>query len=100
MKRHFNKRFFFQRFFFIIAVIAFISLVILLLWNWLMPSIFNLPEINYLQAFGILILSKILFLGIGRHDHRTYCRDREYWKKRFEENKNPFSEKVSDTGDL
>ncbi len=99
MKRHFSKRFFFQRFFFIITVIAFISLIILLLWNWLMPSIFNLPDINYLQALGILILSKILFLGIGRHDHRDHCRDREYWKKRFEENKNPFSEKVGETND-
>jgi hypothetical protein len=55
------------------------------LWNWLMPAIFNLPEINYLQAVGILFLSKILFLGIGRHNHRDHIKDREYWKKKFED---------------
>ena len=32
-----------------------------LLWNWLMPQIFGLPQINLLEAFGILILCKILF---------------------------------------
>jgi len=32
-----------------------------LLWNWLMPSIFGLPEISLLEAFGLLILSGLLF---------------------------------------
>jgi len=61
-----------------------------------MPLIFRLPEISYFQAIGILILSKILFFGIGRHDHRDHCRDREYWKKRFDE-KNISSEKASES---
>jgi hypothetical protein len=94
MKRHFSKRFFFQKFFFVLLIIGAISAIIFLLWNWLMPVIFNLPQINYWQAIGILILSKILFLGLGKHDHRDRCRDREYWKKRFEE-QNPSSEKTA-----
>lgn len=32
-----------------------------LLWNWLMPEIFNLPEITFWQALGILILSSFIF---------------------------------------
>ncbi len=95
MKRHFSKKFFFQKLFFVLVFIAVISLVVLLLWNWLMPVIFSLPEINYWQAIGILILSKILFLGIGKHNHRDHWKDREYWKKRFEEDQNTFSEKAN-----
>lgn len=95
MKRHFSKRFFFQKLFFVLIIIAVISFIVLLLWNWLMPAIFNLPEINYLQAIGILILSKILFLGIGKHDHRNHWKDREYWKKKFDENQSSFSEKAN-----
>ena len=31
------------------------------LWNWLIPTIFNLPEITFWQALGINALSTILF---------------------------------------
>jgi magnesium-transporting ATPase (P-type) len=94
MEHHFNKkRFFFQKFFFVLIIVAAVSLIVFLLWNWLMPAIFNLPEINYLQAVGILILSKILFLGIGKHDHRNHFKDRDYWKKKFENHANLSSER-------
>ena len=33
------------------------------LWNWLMPLLFKLPAITFLQAIGLLVLSKILFGG-------------------------------------
>ncbi len=99
MKHHFNKRFFFQKFFFVLIIVAVISLVVFLLWNWLMPAIFQLPEINYWQAIGILILSKILFLGIGKHDHRNHFRDREYWKKKFEDIHNSQTGKVGESNE-
>lgn len=100
MKRHFSKKFFFQKLFFVLVIIALISLIVLLLWNWLMPAIFNLPEINYLQAIGILILSKILFLGIGKHNHRDHWKNREYWEKRFKENQSNTSEKTDINNNL
>jgi len=31
------------------------------LWNWLMPNIFQLPEITLGQALGLNMLSSILF---------------------------------------
>jgi hypothetical protein len=46
----------------IIGLFAFGSIV-MLLWNALMPKIFNLPLIDFWQALGILILAKILFGG-------------------------------------
>lgn len=33
------------------------------LWNWLIPSIFGLTTITWVQALGLLVLSKILFGG-------------------------------------
>ena len=50
--------------FFILIPIALVlagSLVVMLLWNWLMPVIFGIKTITYLQAGGLLVLSKILF---------------------------------------
>lgn len=41
------------------------GLIVQLLWNWLMPAIFRLPKINYWQAFGIIILGKLIFGSFG-----------------------------------
>ncbi len=35
--------------------------IVMLLWNWLMPDIFGLPTISYWQAWGLVLLSHILF---------------------------------------
>ena len=40
---------------------AVFSAIVMLLWNWLMPSLFGLSSINFLQAFGLLVLSRLLF---------------------------------------
>jgi len=45
------------------------------LWNWLMPVLFHLTTITYWQAFGIVILAKILFGchgAAGRHGRRFH----------------------------
>ena len=34
---------------------------LMLLWNWLMPVLFKLPEITLWQAIGLNLLSTILF---------------------------------------
>ncbi len=80
--------------------------LVMILWNWIMPAVFGLGVIGYWQAFGIVILAKLIFGGIGgprghrggnpfggrppgprgRDDWRLY---REFWeqegRKRFEE---------------
>lgn len=44
------------------------GLLVMLLWNWLMPDIFGLPRIDYWHAWGLLLLSHILFKSWGgRH---------------------------------
>ncbi len=38
-----------------------------LLWNWLMPGMFGFHEINFGQAFGMIILARLLFGARGMH---------------------------------
>lgn len=38
-----------------------IPLFFMLLWNWLMPSIFGLASIGYLKSIGLLSLSFMIF---------------------------------------
>ena len=43
------------------AVAALMSLPVMLLWDWLMPTIFGLKEITWFQAWGLLFLCGLLF---------------------------------------
>jgi hypothetical protein len=53
--------------------IAALGGLVMLLWNWLMPELFfGAKEITYLQALGLLVLSKILFGGFRGHE-RWHC---------------------------
>ena len=47
----------------VLGILIFIifSWLFSVLWNYLMPKIFNLPEINIYQAMGMIILTRILF---------------------------------------
>ena len=49
------------------------------LWNWLMPAIFGLKTIGYWQAFGLLLLSWLLF-GRFRGGHHWHGRR---WRRRM-----------------
>ena len=45
----------------IAIVIVLLGYPLMLLWNWLMPGLFKLPEITLWQAIGLNLLSTILF---------------------------------------
>ena len=49
-----------------ILFLAVMGAVTMLLWNWLVPSLFHGPELGFFQALGLLLLSKILLSGWGR----------------------------------
>ena len=44
---------------------AVISLPFWLLWNWLIPDIFGLPEITWLQSFGLWLFVFLLRNNLG-----------------------------------
>jgi hypothetical protein len=41
------------------------GLIVMLLWNWVMPDIFGLPRVDYWHAWGLLLLTHILFKSWG-----------------------------------
>jgi hypothetical protein len=47
--------------------------VVMLLWNWLAPALFELRLITFWQAIGLLALCRILFggFGLGGGGHRN-----------------------------
>src|SRR6266567_8287304 len=51
--------------------------VVMLLWNWLAPTLFGLRLITFWQAIGLLALCRILFGGFGLGGgHRSGSRRR------------------------
>lgn len=42
------------------------------LWNWLVPQLFGWRQITFWQAFGILVLCRILFGGWGSHGRKEH----------------------------
>jgi len=67
---------------FILLLIVF-SLVVWGLWNTLVPSIFGLRSINFWQALGLLVLSRILFGGFNRRQGLPFLR-RHHMIQRWE----------------
>ena len=61
------------------VLVAVVGLVVMGLWNWLMPALFGWTEIGFWQAVALLILSKILFGGFrspwgsGMHWRHRMC---------------------------
>ena len=85
-----TRRFFFFPVF--IAGLFAISAVVMLLWNWIIPSISTFQALTYWQAMGLLVLSRILFGGFkfGRHHRAVH---------RHFENHAPFRDKLMDMTD-
>lgn len=50
-----------------VAMFLIVGGVVMFLWNWLMPELVGASCIGYLQALGLLLLSKIFFGGGGNH---------------------------------
>lgn len=52
----------------VVSGILALGFVVMALWNWLLPNLFvGVHEISYVQALGVLVLSKILFGGFRGH---------------------------------
>lgn len=79
------------------AVIIF-GYVVMLLWNALLPDIINVSRINFWQALGILVLSKILFGGFGgghggkKGGYKWKARMEEKWSAMTPEEKEKFKQ--------
>lgn len=48
-----------------VVLIAILGLLVMSLWNALLPAILGVKSIGFWQALGVLALSRILFGGLG-----------------------------------
>ncbi|MDR1342938.1 MAG: hypothetical protein LBK18_06765 [Prevotellaceae bacterium] len=48
------------------AVVALAGVAVMLLWNELVPDILGLTTLNFSQAVGLFVLSRLLFGGLLR----------------------------------
>src|SRR5262249_36178221 len=48
------------------AIAALFGVVVMGLWNAIVPSVFGGPEVGWLQALGLLVLARVLVGGFGR----------------------------------
>ena len=59
------------------------GLVTMALWNWLVPTLFRGPEIQFLETLGLLLLTRILFGHWGRG--RFGGGNVYSWKQRYQQ---------------
>lgn len=59
------------------------SLLLWLLWNWLMPSIFGLKTIHLGEAAGLFIMSRVLFGHYGFGNRRRHGGRRRHFQKKW-----------------
>ncbi|MEE4197284.1 MAG: hypothetical protein V2I54_06540 [Bacteroidales bacterium] len=71
--------------------VAFLALIfgyfVMLLWNWLMPMLFNLTTITFWQAVGIVILARLIFGGFkhGKSDTEKHKPMKEHFFDRWKD---------------
>lgn len=82
-----------------VAALALFPLVVRYLWNWLVPAVFGGPTVTYWQAFGLLILARILVGGLGGgHGDNKHGRRRmmEQWEQMTPEEREAFRQGLRD----
>jgi hypothetical protein len=68
----------------VVAFVAVLAFAVMLLWNSLVPGLFHGPPLQFWQALGLLLLSRILFGGLrGRAGWHGHWRQR-MWRERWE----------------
>lgn len=61
-----------------LAILGF-GFLVMALWNAILPAVLGVKTISFIQALGILLLSKILFGGFGGGRHKGGWRNKEKW---------------------
>lgn len=92
-----------------VAAVFGFTFLVMWLWNALIPELFNGPELAYWQTLGLLVLSKILFSGIGggggdrsHHSRKSRCNDdypKSRWRQKYEAKMNGRVEEEKHAGE-
>lgn len=68
------------------AFIVLMGAAVMILWNWLIPELFNGPVITFVQSLGLLLLFKVLtgFGGMGHKKWGDHSHRHSMWKKKWD----------------
>ena len=66
-----------------LTLIAVLGALVMLLWNALLPELFNTPTLSYWQAVGVLLLSHLLFRGTPLYGLRARRHARRRLRERW-----------------
>ncbi|MFL9481417.1 hypothetical protein ACI6Q2_01485 [Chitinophagaceae bacterium LWZ2-11] len=85
----------------VIVAIVVLGTVVMFLWNNILVSVLGIKAISFVQALGILVLSKILFGGFnkgfgGRRHHEWKNGMKEKWQNMSDEERVKFKEEWRD----
>jgi len=70
---------------FVVASVIAMAAVVMWTWNWLVPDLFQGPTINFYQAIGLMLLSRILFRGFhGVGGKAMHYRNWQNYKEKLE----------------
>jgi len=58
--------------------------LVMLLWNALVPELFNGPVLSYWQTAGVFLLSKILLSGFGGGGSKKHSDSKSKWKSKYQ----------------
>jgi hypothetical protein len=78
----------------IVIALAGLSWVVMLLWNALLPGLFGVRPLHYLQAVGLLVLSRVLLGGL-RHGPWGHRRWHQRWESLTPEERERLREKYA-----
>jgi hypothetical protein len=65
---------------FVAAFLLVMGTIVMALWNWLMPSLFNLPLLDLGHAIGLLLLARVLSGGF----RLGFLSSKEHWEQKKE----------------
>jgi hypothetical protein len=76
-----------------VIALAVLSWVVMMLWNALLPSLFGVRPLHYLQAAGLLVLSRVLLGGLRGHGPWRHRGWRGRWESLTPEERERLREK-------
>ena len=65
------------------AIAAVLSALVMYLWNAILPDLIGVKPLTFWKAMGLLLLTKILFGGIGKLMGRKPHSKRKHWRNKW-----------------
>lgn len=66
-----------------VAIAAALGWLVMFLWNSILPEAVGVKPLTFWKALGLLVLSKILFGGLGRGGRSWKNTEKNHWRNKW-----------------